>query len=49
VIKTLEANYRRVPCVAGATILGEGRVVLILDVAALVRLAHERPHEGRLQ
>ena len=37
VIKTLEANYRKVPCVAGATILGEGRVVLILDVAALVR------------
>ena len=37
VIKTLEANYRRVPCVAGATILGEGRVVLILDVASLVR------------
>ena len=37
VIKTLEANYRRVQCVAGATILGEGRVVLILDVAALVR------------
>ena len=42
VIKTLEANYRRVACVAGATILGEGRVVLILDVGALVRIAHER-------
>jgi len=42
VIKTLEANYRRVQCVAGATILGEGRVVLILDVAALVRIAHEQ-------
>ena len=41
VIKTLEANYRKVPCVAGATILGEGRVVLILDVAALVRSANE--------
>jgi two-component system chemotaxis sensor kinase CheA len=39
VIKTLEANYRKVPCVAGATILGEGRVVLILDVASLVRTA----------
>ncbi|MBV8029922.1 MAG: chemotaxis protein CheA [Betaproteobacteria bacterium] len=37
VIKTLEANYRKIPCVAGATILGEGRVVLILDVGALVR------------
>jgi two-component system chemotaxis sensor kinase CheA len=41
VIKTLEANYRKVPCVAGATILGEGRVVLILDAAALVRTATE--------
>jgi len=39
VIKTLEANYRKVPCVAGATILGEGRVVLILDVGSLVRSA----------
>jgi two-component system chemotaxis sensor kinase CheA len=48
VIKTLEVNYRRVQCVAGATILGEGRVVLILDVGALVRIAHERPQvEGR--
>lgn len=47
VIKTLEANYRKVPCVAGATILGEGRVVLILDVAALVRAAggHKREHQ----
>lgn len=44
VIKTLEANYRKVPCVAGATILGEGRVVLILDVAALVRAA-TRPRQ----
>ena len=41
VIKTLEANYRKVPCVAGATILGEGRVVLILDAAALVRAGTE--------
>jgi two-component system chemotaxis sensor kinase CheA len=44
VIKTLEANYRKVPCVAGATILGEGRVVLILDAASLVRLASNRVH-----
>ena len=37
VIKSLEANFRKVSYVAGATILGEGRVVLILDVNALVR------------
>ena len=36
VIKSLEANYRRVMGVAAATILGDGRVALILDVDALV-------------
>ena len=41
VIKSLENNYRKVPFIAGATILGEGRVVLILDVASLVRAARE--------
>ena len=37
VIKSLEANYRRVPGIAGATVLGNGRVALILDVSALMR------------
>jgi len=37
VVKNLEANYARVDNVAGATLLGDGRVALILDVAALVR------------
>ncbi|MEW6167676.1 MAG: chemotaxis protein CheA [Pseudomonadota bacterium] len=37
VIKSLETNYRRVPCMSGATILGDGRVALILDVTELVR------------
>jgi len=37
VVKNLEANYRRVPDVSGATIMGDGRVALILDTAALVR------------
>ena len=32
VIKSLEANYREVPGVAAATILGDGRVALILDI-----------------
>jgi len=39
VIKSIESNYRKVPYLAGATILGEGRVVLILDVAALISAA----------
>ena len=34
VIKSLEANYRTVPGIAAATILGDGRVALILDVDA---------------
>jgi len=37
VIKSLEANYRRIPGIAGATVLGNGRVALILDVNALMR------------
>jgi two-component system chemotaxis sensor kinase CheA len=37
VVKNLEANYRRVTGVSGATILGDGSVALILDVSALLR------------
>jgi two-component system, chemotaxis family, sensor kinase CheA len=36
VIKSLEANFRPVEGVAGATILGDGQVALILDVDTLV-------------
>lgn len=39
VIKSLEANYRRVPGVSGATIMGDGHVALILDVSAVANLA----------
>jgi two-component system, chemotaxis family, sensor kinase CheA len=37
VIKSLESNYRKVHGVSGATIMGDGRVALILDVGELVR------------
>jgi two-component system, chemotaxis family, sensor kinase CheA len=37
VVKNLEANYRKVTDVSGATIMGDGRVALILDVGSLVR------------
>jgi len=37
VIKNLESNYRKVPNVSGATILGDGKVALILDTSGLVR------------
>ncbi len=38
VIKSLETNYRKVDGVSGATIMGDGRVALILDVDELLRL-----------
>jgi two-component system chemotaxis sensor kinase CheA len=38
VIKSLESNYRKVAGVSGATIMGDGHVALILDVAALVQM-----------
>ncbi|OMH32141.1 chemotaxis protein CheA [Motiliproteus sp. MSK22-1] len=42
VIKSLEENYRKVEGVAGATILGSGRVGLILDVGGLLRLNRQQ-------
>ena len=41
VIKNLEANYRKVDGVSGATILGDGRVALIVDVGGLQRDARQ--------
>jgi two-component system chemotaxis sensor kinase CheA len=37
VVKNLENNYRRIEGVSGATIMGDGRVALIVDVGGLVR------------
>lgn len=37
VIKSLEANYRKVEFMAGASILGDGRVALILDVTEIIK------------
>jgi len=42
VIKSLEANYGHVDGVSGATILGDGSVALILDLAGLIRAASMR-------
>ncbi|NRB31469.1 MAG: chemotaxis protein CheA [Rhizobiaceae bacterium] len=36
VIKSMESNYRRIPSIAAATILGSGRIALILDVDEIV-------------
>lgn len=37
VVKNIENNYRRIAGISGATILGDGRVALIVDVGGLVR------------
>jgi len=42
VIKSLQTNYRRVPGVAGATILGDGSVALILDLPGILRAVSHR-------
>jgi len=42
VIKSLAENYRNVPGVAGASILGDGRVSLILDIGAVIDMASRR-------
>ena len=42
VIKSIAENFRSVPGITGASILGDGRVSLILDVAALISLAAAR-------
>ena len=42
VIKSLETNYRKVAGISGATIMGDGRVAMILDVPYLVGLSHSR-------
>lgn len=39
VIKNLETNYRKVPGISAATIMGDGRVAFILDAMALVSKA----------
>ena len=39
VVKSLETNFRKVPGLSGATVMGDGSVALILDVGHLVRLA----------
>ena len=46
VVKNLEANYRKVAGISGATILGDGGVSLILDVAALVRSSRHLADEA---
>lgn len=45
VIKSLEQHYKRVPGAAGATIMGDGSVALILDVESLADIVQEPVEE----
>ncbi|HEU0277046.1 MAG TPA: chemotaxis protein CheA [Rhodanobacteraceae bacterium] len=46
VVKNLETNYRKVPGISAATILGDGSVALILDVNDLLRLGSYQKGSG---
>ncbi len=46
VMKNLETNFRRLEGVLGATILGNGRVALVLDIAGLARLGRVQADRG---
>jgi two-component system, chemotaxis family, sensor kinase CheA len=43
VLKSLEKNFRSIPGLSGASILGDGRVSLILDLDAVVEMAGRAP------
>jgi two-component system chemotaxis sensor kinase CheA len=47
VIKSLETNFQKLPGLAGATILGDGRVALILDVPGLAALGRAAARPAR--
>jgi two-component system chemotaxis sensor kinase CheA len=47
VVRTIADSLLRVDGISGATELGDGRVVLILDAAALARQARAGRREGR--
>ena len=42
VIKSLSTHYRKVEGISAATILGDGTVAMILDVAGLIKMGHTR-------
>ncbi|NLC21878.1 MAG: chemotaxis protein CheA [Halomonadaceae bacterium] len=47
VVKNLETNYRKVPGVSAATILGDGSVALILAITGLHRLSQAKKEQRR--
>jgi two-component system chemotaxis sensor kinase CheA len=49
VIKSLETNFKKVNCISGATIMGDGSVALILDVAAIIKSGQYNYSQGIFQ
>jgi two-component system chemotaxis sensor kinase CheA len=47
VIKSLEANYRRVPGISGATIMGDGHVAMILDASAITGMTRTNQQQTK--
>ncbi|OTA17358.1 chemotaxis protein CheA [Xenorhabdus vietnamensis] len=47
VVKNIESNYRKVPGISAATIMGDGSVALIIDIPALQKLNHEQLAERK--
>lgn len=48
VIKSLEENYGRVPGVSAATILGDGKIALIIDPEELIQTSTSDPNRERI-
>ncbi|HCR97075.1 MAG: chemotaxis protein CheA [Halomonas sp.] len=48
VVKNLEDNYRKVPGISAATILGDGSVALILDITGLHRLSRVKKEASKV-
>ncbi|HEY6452123.1 MAG TPA: chemotaxis protein CheA, partial [Steroidobacteraceae bacterium] len=46
VIKSLETNFRQVTSLAGATMLGDGRVALILDIPGVIARFLDQPRRA---
>ncbi|WP_456427657.1 chemotaxis protein CheA [Rhodocaloribacter sp.] len=46
VIKPLGSFLKKTPAIAGSTILGDGRVIMILDMAEIVRMENTRRRDG---
>jgi len=49
VIKSMQSNYGSITGISGATILGDGKIALIIDPEAIVTMAQPSAHEAKPQ